>query len=147
MQIAGNTLLDRAAGEVMYYGQDGDDPYNLNIRRMDSHGGWIATPSDLVQFAMHVDGFSETPNILKKRTIEIMTTPSTVNPLYAKGWSVTPQPNWWHSGLLPGTTTIMVRTATGLCWAALANTRTQGMLGALDDMMWTMVRAVPVWQA
>ena len=30
----------------------------MNVKRMDSHGGWIATASDLVQFATHVDGFN-----------------------------------------------------------------------------------------
>jgi hypothetical protein len=45
MQIAGNTLEERAANEVKYYSQvAGEDPYDLNISRMDSHGGWIAAP-------------------------------------------------------------------------------------------------------
>ena len=58
--------------------------------------------------------------------------------------------NWWHSGSLPGTTTIMVRTSTGFCWAALANTRTQPsneIDTAIDQMMWNMVRTVPSWNA
>ena len=113
MRIAENTLAEKAAAEVTYSDQCGEDPYRFNLGRMDSHGGWIATPTDLVKFAMHVDGFTTTPSILKKSTIEVMTTPSAINPQYAKGWFITPQPNWWHGGLLPGTTTIMVRTATG----------------------------------
>jgi CubicO group peptidase (beta-lactamase class C family) len=37
MQIAGNTLKERAANEVKYYSQvAGQDPYDLNIARMDS---------------------------------------------------------------------------------------------------------------
>ena len=37
MQIAGNTLEERAANEVKYYSQvAGQDPYDLNIARMDS---------------------------------------------------------------------------------------------------------------
>jgi hypothetical protein len=58
--------------------------------------------------------------------------------------------NWWHDGSLPGSTTIMVRTATGLGWAALANTRTEPhdqIDTALDEMMWNMVRSVPEWGA
>ena len=148
MRIAGNALQERSPKEVIYYG-NGDDPYGFNIRRMDSHGGWIATPSDLVQVLMHVDGFSYTPNILDKKTIAIMTTPSAVSASshYAKGWAVNSAPNWWHVGSLPGSVTVVVRTASGLCWAAFTNTRTPGMEAALDQMMWKMVKSVPSWRA
>jgi CubicO group peptidase (beta-lactamase class C family) len=145
MRIAGNTLLDTAPGEVVYYGQNGESPYDMNVRRMDSHGGWIATPSDLVNFAMRVDGFSYTPNILEPATIDTMTTATGVKPDYAKGWMVNTLDNWWHDGSLPGTTSIMVRTSSGLCWAALANTRTKGI--DLDPMLWEMADAVPAWKA
>jgi len=49
MRIARNSLAERAPGEVVYYAGHEVDPYAFNVRRMDSHGGWIATPSDLVQ--------------------------------------------------------------------------------------------------
>jgi CubicO group peptidase (beta-lactamase class C family) len=147
MRIAGNTLLDTEPGEVLYYGQNGESPYAMNVRRMDSTGGWIATPSDLVNFAMRVDGFSYLPNILEQTTIETMTTATSANPNYAKGWAVNAAGNWWHTGSLPGAISIVVRTSSGLCWAALTNTRTAGMDLALDQMMWDMADAVPVWQA
>jgi CubicO group peptidase (beta-lactamase class C family) len=145
MRVAGNTLLDTAPGEVVYYVQNGESPYDMNVRRMDSHGGWIATPSDLVNFTMRVDGFSYTPNILEPATIDTMTTATSAKPDYAKGWMVNTLNNWWHNGCLPGTTSIMVRTSSGLCWAALANTRTKGI--DLDPMMWEMADAVPEWKA
>jgi hypothetical protein len=47
---------------------------------------------------------------------------------------------------LPGTTTIVVRTASGLCWAGFANARADGSGLALDQMMWQMARAVPAWR-
>ncbi len=121
----------------------------MNVTRMDSHGGWLATPSDLVLFLNHVDGFKSTPNILKPETIKSMTTPSSVNSGYARGWAVNSANNWWHSGSLPGTTTIMVRTATGFCWAALTNTRKMGQpdIGlALDNMVWDMAHKVTAWK-
>jgi len=147
MRIGGNTRAERAPGEVIYYGQSGPSsvPYSMNVTRMDSHGGWIATPSDMVQFAMHVDGFKTTPNILKATTLKTMTTGTTANPNYACGWNVNKAPNWWHGGRLPGTLTIMVRTASGLCWAAFTNTIAPGF--NMDEMVWKMVRAVPAWQA
>jgi len=38
MRIAGNALGDRARGEVVYYAADGENAYNMDVRRMDSHG-------------------------------------------------------------------------------------------------------------
>ena len=147
MTIAGNTLEQRQRGEVKYYGQ-GENPYGMNVARMDAHGGWIARPADLVQFAMHVDGFARPPNILKPQTIQAMTTGSAANPNYAKGWAVNKAGNWWHNGSLPGTTTIAVRTHGGFCWAAFTNGRRQNsqMDGDLDQLNWNMVRRVESWR-
>jgi len=39
MQIAANKESQRAPNEVVYYGQYSEDPYKLNVTRMDSHGG------------------------------------------------------------------------------------------------------------
>jgi CubicO group peptidase (beta-lactamase class C family) len=157
MRIAGNTLRQRAPEEAVYVGQYNEDPYKMNVARMDSHGGWIATASSLVQFLDHVAGSGNIPSMLKPETIRVMTTPSPAFPAgsggkYARGWMVgnNGAGNWWHDGSLPGSTTLMVRTATGLCWAALANTRTEPHVQidtAMDQMMWSMVRSVPAWGA
>ena len=149
MRIAGNTLEERASREVTYYGQGPgpyQNPYEINVTRMDSHGGWIATASDLVHFAIHVDGFDAARNILKPETIRKMTTPSDANTGYARGWSVNAKGHWWHGGSLPGTTTVMVRTSNRFCWAALTNTRREGTDNALDDMVWEMVSKVSAWR-
>jgi CubicO group peptidase (beta-lactamase class C family) len=148
MTIAGNTLSQRRPGEVKYYGQGRENPYDMNITRMDSHGGWIARPADFVQFFMHVDGFAVPPNILTPQTLAIMTTASTANPHYAKGWEVNDANNWWHNGTLPGTETLAVRTHSGFCWAAFTNTRRTGSdMGVdLDRLIWTMVRQVKAWR-
>ena len=156
MQIAKNKESQRVNNEVVYVGQYSEDPYKLNVTRMDSHGGWIASSTELVQFLNHVAGAPGIPALLKPATIKMMTTPATAYPpgdaRYARGWMVRNNGagNWWHNGSLPGTTTIMVRTPTGFCWAALANTRTQPsneINTAIDQMMWNMVRTVPSWNA
>jgi hypothetical protein len=60
MQIAGNTLKDRAASEVKYYSQGGD-PYGMNVARMDSNGGWIATRfDDVLRSYRRVQGYGPT---------------------------------------------------------------------------------------
>jgi CubicO group peptidase (beta-lactamase class C family) len=156
MQIAANKESQRAPNEVVYYGQYSEDPYKINITRMDSEGGWIASSTQLVQFLNHVAGAPGIPALLKPATIQAMTTPAPAYPQgparYARGWMVRGNGGgtWWHSGSLPGSTTIMVRTGTGMCWAALTNTRTQPsneIDTALDQMMWNMVRTVPSWGA
>jgi CubicO group peptidase (beta-lactamase class C family) len=156
MQIAGNKESQRAPNEVVYYGQFSEEPYKLNVTRMDSNAGWISSSTQLVQFLNHVAGAPGIPALLKPATIQAMTTPAPAYPQgparYARGWMVSNNGagNWWHNGSLPGSTTIMVRTPTGMCWAALANTRTQPsneIDTALDQMMWNMVRTVPAWGA
>jgi CubicO group peptidase (beta-lactamase class C family) len=152
MRIGGNTLAERAKMEVRYYAYDlnvllGIHPYAMNVARMDSHGGWIARAGDLVQFAMRVDGFPNPPDILRADTVRTMTTPTAASGNYACGWLVNKVPNWWHNGSLPGTTALMVRTASGLCWAALANIRAEGIDIGMDQMMWKIAKAVPSWRA
>jgi len=149
MRIADNTLAARQPGEVVYYGQGGENPYDMNVHRMDSHGGWVARPTDLVLFAIHVDGFATPPDILQPASITAMTTATRANPGYAKGWAVNNAHNWWHNGSLAGSTTIVVRTNSGFCWAAFANTRrvNSGIDGDLDALIWTMVGKVGDWHA
>jgi CubicO group peptidase (beta-lactamase class C family) len=147
MRIAGNTLEERAANEVKYYDQTGGNPYGVNVARMDSHGGWIATPSDLTAFFVHIDGFKDTDQLLGDDTLRTMTTPTTANPHYAKGLFVNSQNNWWHTGLLPGTETISARIHSDFCWSAFTNTRSKlpDMDASLDKLVWRMARSVADW--
>ncbi len=138
MQIAGNTLAERKPNEVMYLMVKPGAAYSMNVTRMDSHGGWIATADDLVRFA------SQLPVLLNQNSIHAMTTHG-VSESYARGWNVNKAPNWWHNGSLPGTTTIMVHTAKGMCWAGLLNGRSEKLGLALDKLMWQMGGEVKSW--
>ena len=142
MQIAGNTREERAKDEVIYY--DGEHPYGMNVRRMDSHGGWIASAEDLAKFLVHT---GKTGGLLKPGSIATMTTPPACHAGYACGWAVNDARNRWHNGSLPGTSSIAVRTASGMSWAAFTNVRREGIDLALDQMMWQMAKAVPAWKA
>jgi CubicO group peptidase (beta-lactamase class C family) len=148
MEIAGNSLAERRPLEVRYYGQGGENPYNMNVRRMDAHGGWLSRPASLAMFASHVDGFSRS-SILLPATIQTMTTASIANAGYAKGWQINLSNNWWRNGSLPGTFSIIVRTHSQFCWAALINTRrSDSSIGLdLDNLVWTMTRKVGSWNA
>ncbi len=155
MRIAGNTLRQRAPDEIVYLGQFGENPYDMNVTRMDSHGERIATPTDLARFLAHVGGSAEVPSILRPETIRVMSTPSPAYPAsspakYARGWMVRDdgKGNRWHNGSLPGTTSIVVRTPTGVCWSAVTDTRTlpvNQINTGIDQMVWDMVKQVPSW--
>ena len=148
MRMGGNTRTDRMPGEVVYYNGENVDPYAFNIRRMDSCGGWIGTPSDLVRFAMHVDGFSYAPTILKESSIRCMTEvcPISGDEHYARGWRVNAG-NWWHNGSCPGASAVLGRTSNGICAAGLANIRTDEMRKSMDLLMGVLLNAVPEWHA
>lgn len=146
MRIAGNTREPRAPGEVAYYGGTGvgGDPYTIDVARMDSHGGWIASPTSLVRFLISL------PALLRSESLKAMLMPAPAQATYARGWRVNARGTHWHTGSLAGTTTIMVRTTGGLCWAVLCNGRERGAgsyAEAIDRMAWDMARKVPAWRA
>ncbi len=149
MEIGSQTA---ARNEVRYYGQAGENPYNFPIARMDSHGGWIASASDLAAFLASL--FAPTDDagmmpLLKPESLKQMTTGSGANPAYACGLSVNPAGNAWHAGSLPGSISIMVHTHSKLSWAAVYNTRSPktDALGKLDNLLWIIARSVPAWGA
>jgi D-alanyl-D-alanine carboxypeptidase len=85
MRIGRSKREQRVPTEVVYYGQNGEDPYDIRLERMDSNGGWIATPTDLVCFAVNVGGFDNAQQILNPDTIKLMTAPCAVNKADAGG--------------------------------------------------------------
>jgi N-acyl-D-amino-acid deacylase len=105
---------------------------------LDAHGGWIGSAIDLVRFATVVqhatpDGLL-TPSMLNELRARPARSPgasadSATDPpvYYGLGWSVreladSRRVNLWHSGLLPGTSTLLVVRHDGLCWCVLFNT-------------------------
>jgi CubicO group peptidase (beta-lactamase class C family) len=148
MAIAGNTEKERAPNEVYYHGSIKEDPYAYNVLRMDSHGGWIGTATEVALFVAGAARRTRPP-LLSEASVAQMTEGNQANPKYARGWSVNAAGNWWHTGSLSGTQTLAVRTKSGLSWAAFVNTRNRGssLAGDLDRLIWTMVRRVPAWKA
>ncbi|SDV48299.1 serine hydrolase domain-containing protein [Chitinasiproducens palmae] len=141
-----------APGETRYFDAQPASPYDMPIFRMDSHGGWIATPSDLVRFVASVfaatDGSDATP-LLTPASVATARQGTAANPHYGCGWVTNAIGNTWHNGSLPGTSSIMVHTRHGLCWAAIVNARRPDTQqeAELDRLMWDIVRTQPQWQA
>lgn len=117
MFIGENKKKDARYKEVVYYSDR--KPYDLQMTRMDSHGGWIASSVDLMKFIVRVDGQSSKKDILKSSTIKTMTTKSSVSN-YAKGWSVSGG-NWSHGGSMAGTGTVLKKMDNGISYVILTN--------------------------
>lgn len=157
MHLGKNLLSDKIEREGEYIGNGNNNLscYNtgeyvpweyggFNLEAMGAHGGWIATTRDLVQLLVSVDGFPTKPDILNSSTISTMTTPSINNPNYAKGWAVNQYNNWWHTGSLDGTSTLIARTGGGYTWAILLNKRiidasANQFLSAFDQLPWNCI--------
>lgn len=173
MRIGHTLLKDRAENEAVYYDYLGAPlaesvfpdvpglvawPYGgFYLEAMDSHGGWVASAVDLMRFITAVDGRPLRQDLLKPSTIDLMVARPKLADwknsawYYALGWDVRPQvtdSNWWHTGSLPGTETIVVRTYHGMAWAALFNSRPQdsdGFEAELDSALWEAVNGITDW--
>jgi D-alanyl-D-alanine carboxypeptidase len=138
---------DPAPDEVHYYGHGRDDPYAVPVELHDANGGWIATPSDLVHFALGVfsaDDQAGAPALLKPETLRQLTRASAANPGYACGWSVSPDGNYFHSGGFDGTASFLMHRHDGLAWAVVVNTRRahSDMEKDLHKLSWDVARAL-----
>ena len=112
-------------------------PYGVEcIESMDANGGWIASAVDLVRFAAALDDPKRSP-ILNVESIRTMLAPppgsvghgpkGRPKPVYyACGWEVRPagqadKITKWHTGLLAGSSTLLVCRDDGIDWAVLFN--------------------------
>jgi len=130
---------------------------------MDAHGGWIASAVDLARFAAALRD-SQSSRLLKPDTIRAMHAPpeppvsrnddgSLKDVYYGCGWMVRQvgregKVNYWHTGSLPGTSTLLVRRWDGLSWAVLFNQRSSNKDlpdSAIDPALHRAADAVAEW--
>jgi hypothetical protein len=139
MEIGGNTRADRKPEEVVYYG---GSPYDDRIARMDAHGGWIATPIDLLRFTTRVDGFDRKTDILRPDSERELFDREGPNRGYGEGWML--GGNWrGHNGLLSGSRGWLVRRDDGFSFAVLTNGN--GPLGPLRSAVSNAITDVAEW--
>lgn len=157
IHLGKNLLTDGLEREAEYsgssttrscYGDGKKVPWQyggFNVEAMNAHGGWVATAADLTRLMLAVDGFSSSPDILNPPTIRLMGKPSSVHSSYAKGWSVNPKNNWWHTGSMDGTAAFVCRTNDGYTWAFLFNSRADNsgaFWNAVDRLPWDCLNAI-----
>lgn len=143
MQIGGNSKAEKKPNEVVYY-EEGNEPYRVNLSRMDAGAGWIASATDLVKLMVVVDGLNQKKDILNRSTLQTMLTPSTANKEYACGWALTTSGNlrnWYHFGEIMGTATLLAHTHLGYSWAILTNTGYQNEQTHADfnQILWNAI--------
>jgi N-acyl-D-amino-acid deacylase len=152
MTVGATHLAKRHDGEVRYYdaavgrsvfAKDLDqrvpEPYGAwHLEAMDSHGAWLASAADLVQFASAFDDAANC-TLLTAGAIETMferppglagfdKKDGPLEKFYAAGWQVQCDGKQrvryqMHGGSLPGTSTKLVRRADGRNFAILFNAR------------------------
>lgn len=175
MRLGRTRLANRADGEVRYYDYLGAPlapsvfpgeeelvpwPYGgFYLEAMDSHGAWLASVTDLMRFLVVCDGRAGRADILSAATLQEMTARpdlpdwQSASSYSGLGWSVRPvgnDANWWHTGSLPGTTSIIVRASNGLSWVGLFNSRpadADGFATELDETFWKATEGVTEWPA
>lgn len=180
MRIGHSLRRGRAENEVCYYtpnGRTGSSVFSIGseivpspygtfcLESMDSHGGWIASAVDLVRFAAALDNPTSSP-LLKSETFDIMyrrpnpplgrkKDGSPADTYYACGWLVRPlggyrKANYWHTGSIPGTFSVLVRRADGISWAAVFNQRSTNTAlpdTAIDPLMNAAIHKITRWPA
>lgn len=165
MNLAKNLKADRMPREGEYegngftvtsaYGTGQQVPWEYGgwtIEAMGPHGGWVASAADLVRVLSTIDGFSSKPDQLSGTTINSMTQPSGNANFYAKGWSVNAANNWWHTGALDGTASIMARSSGGYNFALILNkriidARADQFWADLDGLPWSCINSASSWPA
>lgn len=105
-------------------------PYGYwDLTVMDSHGGWTSTAADLVRFVSVLEHRKK--SILTPANLALMKArpvlKETEDPAvwYGAGWSIRDlgnnQVNYWHTGLLDGTSSELVHRWDNISWCVLFN--------------------------
>ncbi len=91
-----------------------------DIHTLGAAGGWVASPVELIRFALCIDEDPAVPDVLKSTSIDKMVrNDSGFDPL---GWRLTNARHWLRTGTLAGTSAALVRDTAGYTWAFVTNT-------------------------
>lgn len=151
MQLGRALLKNRLPNEVHYYDVKNRKKHSVyppleaevpvqyggeNFEGYEAHGGWVASAPDLIRFASAFDIPDKCPILSKPMIDDMWKRPEGATgknddgtlreKYYGCGWNVMPFDNravtTWHSGLITGTSSLLVRRHDGLNWAVLFNT-------------------------
>src|SRR5262245_63861321 len=172
--------LQPAEGEVTYYDYprakevkampglgltQAPQPYGaFALEAMDAYGGWIGSPAEYLRFILAIDG-RRGAALLNAVTLAEMNAPGLKESpdgdesngkggYYGLGIRIrlvkSGGANLFHTGSIPGTSTLAVRTADGFAWVVMFNGRPQdknGFRGDVDRGLWVAKGKVKRWPA
>ena len=177
MAIGRTRVAGRRNGEVRYY-DSGKGPSvfaeDLNepvprpygawyLEAMDSHGGWVGSAVDLARFACAFDNPAKCEVLSGRSVREMYARPADdvgagsngdLDPVYYSfGWQNrvvgNGRFNRWHTGALPGTSTLLVRRHDGRNWVLLFNARSsphvKRFAGEADPLLHRAANQVSEW--
>ncbi|MEN6618643.1 MAG: serine hydrolase domain-containing protein [Rikenellaceae bacterium] len=136
MHIAKNFYSDKYPNEVRYYQPENEELVEAydgsgimrprcyggnNIEGLMGAGAWVASPSELLLFVASIDGKPNIPDIISKKSIDIMTSSSShILPI---GWAkVNSNGDWSRTGTLSGTSALLKYQRDGYSWVLITNT-------------------------
>lgn len=125
MFIGGDRLDERIPGEVVYYSTESTGAYDTAIRRMDAHGGWVASANNLLAFLAKID---------RNAGVSDFVSPKVLENTYFNFFE------WIHTGSLPGSSAVLSRIDDHYGYAMLANTRPQNQ-GEMFEQLRMMIKA------
>jgi CubicO group peptidase (beta-lactamase class C family) len=162
MRLAHNFYADKELREVRYFEDPNSTPVpfmadheqlvpwpygGFNIEAMDAHGGWIATAADLAKILAATDGRPNRPDLLSAEDLQQLRVGSGANPHYGLGLMVNARGAAWHTGSLPGSSTLMVQLPDGAAWVLLFNGRhdKDAYFTDLDELIWRALPDIRRW--
>jgi len=136
MHLAKNFYEEKFTNEVRYYEPDNEEMVEAydcsgsmrprcyggnNIEGLMGAGAWVASPSELLLFVASIDGKPNVPDIISRRSINLMTSSSPqILPI---GWAkVNSNGDWSRTGTLSGTSALLKYQRDGYSWVLITNT-------------------------
>ncbi|WP_399089736.1 serine hydrolase domain-containing protein [Streptomyces sp. BBFR2] len=150
MHIGSESPAAVNSGEVEYFGEGLRNPYKLRVGLFDSHGGWVATPIDLLRMVKEIGVFSMREGVLTRGTKAQMIFGSDDAPGYGAGLELFHGPPMYvppvtpssppvkipgrvvsagHSGWMVGTMGFLISRDDGYSFAFLANKQPERLSG------------------
>lgn len=113
-----------------------------HLQLLGAAGGWVSSAPELAKFMVAIDGFDSRPDILSKRTINLMTH-SNGRSKHLLGWRGTDgYGTWWRTGTMSGTSALIMRHKNETNWVMLVNTSTKKSSKIHNDVSRTMFKAL-----
>lgn len=120
MQIGRKFISEKHENEVRYYNPASQfSPYEIDVKRMDAGGGWIATATDLLRFMARIDRLPQKEDLLKEYYLVQM----------YFGF-----PNWFHIGGMAGTSAVLERADDKFSFSIIANGNAKNFDAAIVEL-------------